>query len=399
MNGEWRTVRLGDVLTLQRRPVAIEDDRQYQQVTVRIRGRGLASRGVVAGSRIATKRQFEVSTGQLVTSKIDARNGGFGLVPPELDGAIVSGDFLAFEVDEASCLAEYLDLYVRRPSFWEECELVSEGSTNRVRLVPEQFLDLEVELPSLQEQRAIVESVATTDRAISAYERLAGAARRVHLRAREELIEAPDFDHVPLAELVTAIKGGKSPKCLDRPPRDGEYGVLKVSAIRDGEFRPEEAKALPEGVEPAAPSVGAGDLLYSRANTAALVGAMCRARQDYPRLLLCDKTMRVTVSADVVDPDYLIEAVGTSPAREHIEVMAGGTSESMKNISQDAYLQTEVALPSLHEQRRIATALGALRQSATAAHRHHQRLLRVRAAFVDELVGGERDAAGEQLAA
>jgi len=48
--------------------------------------------------RVAT-RQWRVRTGQVLLSRIDARNGAIGLVPFELDDAIVTNDFWAFERD------------------------------------------------------------------------------------------------------------------------------------------------------------------------------------------------------------------------------------------------------------------------------------------------------------
>src|SRR4051794_34172843 len=125
MAADWQTYSLGDVLTPEKRSVTIEDDKTYEQVTVRIKGNGLTSRGVLSGREIGTKKQFEVSTGDLLVSKIDARNGGLGFVPAELDGAVVTSDFPAYAVDEHTCTRSYLDLYVRRQLFWDECLLVS----------------------------------------------------------------------------------------------------------------------------------------------------------------------------------------------------------------------------------------------------------------------------------
>src|SRR3954447_14932463 len=99
----WRAVPLGEFLTAAPRIVTVEDDKNYEQVTVRIKGRGLTSRGIVPGIAIATKKQYEVRAGDLLVSKIDARNGGLGLVPPELDDAIVSSDFPAYVIHEEVC--------------------------------------------------------------------------------------------------------------------------------------------------------------------------------------------------------------------------------------------------------------------------------------------------------
>lgn len=387
MSDAWTTVTLGDVIAEERDKRRVEPDVAYPLAGVLGFGRGVLLRDAVRGADMSAQFLYRIRAGQLMYSRLKAFEGAFALVSPEADGRYVSNEFPTFDVDTSVALPEFIALYLARPRVWEELQAGSEGmGARRERLQPADFLDLELDLPPLDEQARIVSSVAVVDRAVHAYQQQGSAARKAHAAAREDLIEATDFDRVPLSEVVLSVRGGKSPKCLDRPPTSNEYGVLKVSAIRDGQFRPQEAKALPEGMAPAAPSVHAGDLLYSRANTAALVGAVCRVERDYPRLLLCDKTMRLTVDGERIDPDFLIEAVGTSAPREHIETTAGGTSESMKNISQDGFLAAEVALPPLDEQHRIVAALSSLRRVRTAAERRVADIQRFRGVLVEELL-------------
>lgn len=405
MNGGWRTVRLGDVLTLQRRPVAIEDDREYQQVTVRIRGRGLASRGVVAGSRIATKRQFEVSTGQLVTSKIDARNGGFGLVPPELDGAIVSGDFLAFQVDEATCLPDYLDLYVRRPSFWEECELVSEGSTNRVRLVPEQFLDIEVDLPTLAEQQRIVAAVAVVNRAAVGHGRHAANAFAALRAAREELLATDeDWDELPdgwrrcqlveVADIRSGITKGRKTRAELR-----EVPFIRAANVQDGFLDLAEVKTLAvSDDERERFSLQRDDILMTEGGNAEHVGRGWLWEDEYEGAVCQNHVFRVRVERDVVLPRYLAYVIGASPARAYCLESAKRTT-NLASINKTQVSEMVVPVPPLGVQDDIVRKLDALRRVGVAERRAAERLTRVRAALVEELLSGERNVADLALAA
>lgn len=393
MTDGWRAVNLGHVIAESREKVRVECDTEYPLAGVLGFGRGMLFRDPVRGSDISAQHLYRIRAGQVIYSRLKAFEGAFALVPARAEGRFVSNEFPTFDVDESLVAPDYLALILRRPRVWQELESGSEGmGARRERLQPSDFLELEFDLPPLDDQRRITAAVAIAERAFQAHERKARAARRTHATARQELIEGPDFDRVSLEDVVVAVKGGKSPQCLNRPPTQGEYGVLKVSSIRDGHFRPDEAKALPAGVTPAADSVRKGDLLYSRANTVTLVGAMCRVDRDYPNLLLCDKTMRVTLNTELAEPDYIVEAVATSVAREHIETLAGGTSESMKNISQEAFLATEVALPPVADQRRIACVLRTLRHAGTAADRRRLGIARLRQALVEELVAGVLEA-------
>ena len=92
--------RIGDILTRNKTAVVVKADTTYKQVTIRTNYKGVCLRGTQEGSAILTKNQFAVSAGQFILSRIDARNGAFGIIPEDLEGAIVTNDFLAFDINE-----------------------------------------------------------------------------------------------------------------------------------------------------------------------------------------------------------------------------------------------------------------------------------------------------------
>ena len=130
-------------------------DETYKQITVRLWGKGLSLRGKIHGSKIEATRQIRVKAGQFLVSRIDARHGAFGIVPPTLDGALVSNDFPCFEINREIVLPNYLEWYARTYDFVDLCRRVSEGSTNRVRLKETKFLDMTIPLPPLDDQRRV----------------------------------------------------------------------------------------------------------------------------------------------------------------------------------------------------------------------------------------------------
>lgn len=392
MPAEWPIVGLGEVLKPVKRPVAVESDAEYRMLGIRWYGNGAFLKDSKSGSEIAARRLNAVEPGDITYSKLFAWKGSFAVVPEACRGAVASSEFPTYVADASRLLPEYFALWAGRDEIWDAANDMSTGTTagSRNRLAPEDFLELGMELPSVDLQKKIISSVETVRVAEASFRREALASMRAHYCARRALIERSGGEPIALSEVVTGIEGGKSPRCLDRPPVEEEFGVLKVSAIRDGLFRPDEAKALPPGIEPWQQVVEAGDLLYSRANTSTLVGALCRVAVGNPRLLLCDKTMRITIDEERLDPDYLVEAMGVPSAREHLELMAGGTSDSMKNISQTAYLETEINLQPLELQRSVVRRLGALRRVSSDALRVADRLGRMRTALVEELLAGSR---------
>ena len=133
-----------------------EPDKLYKQITARLWGKGLTLRAKVSGSMIAASRQLRVRSGQFLVSRIDARHGAFGIVPEELHEALVSNDFPCFDINARLVNPRYFEWYSRTPAFVGLCRRGSEGSTNRVRLKENVFLNIRVPLPPLDEQRRIV---------------------------------------------------------------------------------------------------------------------------------------------------------------------------------------------------------------------------------------------------
>lgn len=160
-----------------------------------------------------------------------------------------------------------------------------------------------------------------------------------------------------LRDLVAGIEAGRSLACEARRARDDEWAVIKVSAMTSGTFRPDEAKPLPQGVTPdPRHEIRAGDLLISRANTTAYVGASVLVPAIRPRLLLSDKSLRLLPRPEV-DPRWLHLMLNAPPVRRAISVRASGTKDSMRNITQRDLLDLDMPDVPLAEQHRIVAVL------------------------------------------
>jgi type I restriction enzyme S subunit len=171
-----------------------------------------------------------------------------------------------------------------------------------------------------------------------------------------------------LGAVINGFESARNLQAIGRPSEPSEFGVLKISAVTWGEFNPKENKALLPGDKPKPHEiVHRGDLLITRANTTALVGAVVRVATDYPQLMLPDKILRICYRADAVDPNFLMHSLRTTAVREYFEENATGTSDSMRNLSQPKLEATPLALPPLPEQRRIVAKLESLQARSRRA--------------------------------
>jgi len=148
-------VRIGDFLHRIKRPIRLNSDKEYKLVTIKMHHNGIILRGTKKGSDIKSK-MYEVKEGDFILSGIDARNGAFGIVPKELDGAIVTNDFWYFELDENIVDKKFFLELTATKWFDEICRLGSDGTTQRIRLQKEKFFNQIINLPSIVEQKRFI---------------------------------------------------------------------------------------------------------------------------------------------------------------------------------------------------------------------------------------------------
>lgn len=376
----WPMVPLGEVLRKCDDWVSILPDRAYREVTVRLWGKGVTLRREVLGAEIKADRRCIVRPNQFILSRIDARNGAFGLVPPELDQAVVSNDFPAFDPNTERLFIPYLGWISRTQAFIDLCTAASEGTTNRVRLKEDRFLTTAIPLPPLAEQRRIVarieelaakiaEAQCVRHEAASAIAALAGA------KAAELFAGRCLFPTRSVGDIAT-VRGGIQ-KGPHRTPGQNPARYLTVAHVHRNEIRvddPRYFEVTPDELERW--RLIAGDVLIIEGNGSAdQIGRTAIFRGEIADCVHQNHVIRIRPDRSLIDPDYL-NAYMNSPAGQDEVQARSRTTSGLRSLSVGRIRQIEVPLPPLIEQRRIVAHLDALSaklealkqfQAATAA--------------------------------
>lgn len=151
---EFENIPIGNILIPHDEMVSLNPDENYKQVTVKMEHKGVLLRGMLKGTEIGSK-QFLASKGDFIISKIDARSGAMGMIPAELEGAIVTNDFPLYSLSE-EVNAKYFYYFSNTFYFDDACKKASEGTTNRRRLKMDRFENILMPLPPIEEQNRIV---------------------------------------------------------------------------------------------------------------------------------------------------------------------------------------------------------------------------------------------------
>lgn len=151
---EFENFPIRKVLVPHSEMIEINPNETYKQVTVRIEHNGVLLRGLITGSEIGSK-QFLANENDFIISKIDARSGAMGMIPADLQGAVVTNDFPLFSFTEG-VNPKYFYYFSNTFYFDDACKKASEGTTNRKRLKMDKFDNIQIPLPPIEEQNRIV---------------------------------------------------------------------------------------------------------------------------------------------------------------------------------------------------------------------------------------------------
>ena len=176
---EWPMVKLGEVISRVDETEQILKPEDETFVTLKLHGKGVVPRNIGDGKTPKSFRGFRVKLGQFIYSRIDARNGAFGIIPAELDGAVVSKDFPVYEVDSAEIMPSVLISICTSEHFVNQIRSMSNGATNRQRIKEDVLERMLIPLPPLGEQKRIVGILGKTTGAISSVQKQIEQAKKL----------------------------------------------------------------------------------------------------------------------------------------------------------------------------------------------------------------------------
>ena len=261
-----------------------------------------------------------------------------------------STEFHVLRPDTKVLQGKWLYYLTSWSAFRKDAERHMTGSAGQKR-VPKAYLEkYELRIPPLTEQ---LYQIKALDHVKSIIE-----LRKREIQNLDELVKArfvemfgdpeTNCNGYPLKKLdnlVTDIIAGWSANGEARQKNDNEKAVLKVSAVTQGFFKPEEHKALPADIKiKKYVFPHKGDLLFSRANTRELVGATAIIEHDYPDLLLPDKLWRVLFTNEL-NTYYAKYVLSTEAIRKKFSVQSTGTSGSMYNVSSEKFRNITIPVP------------------------------------------------------
>jgi type I restriction enzyme S subunit len=165
--------KVGEIVELRKEFITISDDLSYRLLTVQLHARGVCPRGEKLGVEIKTKKQQVVRAGDFVVAEIDAKLGGFGLVPADCEGAIVSNHYFVYEIDTSVVSPAFFEWWLRSGIPEQLIQPHVKGATNYAAIRQHHFPLLELRLPaSMDEQNKLVKDLDALQEEVDALKAL-----------------------------------------------------------------------------------------------------------------------------------------------------------------------------------------------------------------------------------
>lgn len=158
-----RTITIKDFLALDEEREEVRFGRLYPQVGVKGFGQGLFPRETLDASQTTYKSFNTLYDGAVVLSQVKGWEGAIAVCPSNLVGRFVSPEYRTFRCMNGEAVPEYLAKLVATPWFWTQLKNLTRGvGARRERTRPEQFLQMKLPMPEVEQQK----------RAIAIFERL-----------------------------------------------------------------------------------------------------------------------------------------------------------------------------------------------------------------------------------
>lgn len=362
-------------------------------------GRFIDEKAHISKAHFESLRVHEVMAGDLLVASLGEVLPRACLAPVSLGPAIVKADCirvrLSPEVDPRWVLYAMQRPDVRR---WADSHRHGVG---RPRLGLKVIRQIPVPLPSLDEQRRIVDLLEDHLSRLDAADTYLHAAQRRNSALHGQLLDSElavvESEDLPLAELLTTgLANGKSV-----PTQEGGFPVLRLTALRDG--RIDLAERKPGAWTRADASrflVERGDFLIARGNgSLRLVGRGGLVTEEPDAVAFPDTLIRARPDLSRIRPEFMTQVWNAHGVRRQIEKSARTTAGIYK-VNQKDLAAVRVPVPSLEDQDRITAAVresrDALSQLSVDVGRAITRSSALRrsllgAAFSGRLTGAERD--------
>lgn len=335
-------------------------------------GRGLFRRGSMSPAETTYKFYHRLNADDFVISSPKAWEGAVARISEEFDGWFLSPVFPTFRADKHKLDTRFLEWYCKRDAVWRQLQAKAKGmGARRESVSPAQFLSIQIPLPPIAEQRAIVrrlEALAEKTRELEAHLDAAerDAKHLLALRFRDVIAVAP---RVPMRRAAPPVRRSVD---VDMATRYREVGARSFGK---GLFaKPDFEGAQATWQKPV--WIKSGDLVLS--NIKAWEGAIALASDEHEGCIASHRYITCVPDPALATARFLAYYLLSDEGLEKVGLASPGTADRNRTLSLGNLGKIEVPVPALGAQQsfdRLQDGVAALMAKHAAIRQANAALL------------------------
>lgn len=359
MKHNWSVVTLGSVIKHRKSFIEIDDFRKYKLCRVQTKAQGVVLREEKDGSEIKTKQQQVCRAGELIFAEMDARFGGYGIIPPELDGSIVSSHYFLYEINTEEIDRQFLSYCLSQPWFLSQVE--AKGSTNYAAIRPHQVLNYEIPLPPISDQKRLVAKIGVVKNNLNQILKIRSEQskdiKNLLYSKYSEIIE--NADRLPMNEVAPIHR---------RPVKielDETYQELGTRSFFKGVFEKESFRGSDLTWEKPY-WIKSGDLVFS--NIKAWEGSVALISQKHDGWVASHRYITCLPNYELIKPEFLLYFFSTPAGMDILSNASPGSADRNRTLNTKKLMLAKVPVPNFELQKEFVE----LFHKVEALREHHK---------------------------
>jgi type I restriction enzyme S subunit len=379
-----------DVLRLERRPVSVDPDAQYQEIGIRSFGRGIFHKDPIDGVDLGSKRVFHIQPGDLVISNVFGWEGAIAVASEAESSKIGSHRFMTFVPVGEKIITSWAAWFFRSDPGLELIRKASPGSAGRNRtLAIDRFEALEIPLPPIDEQRHLAHQLDDVEARAADLRQRAEHATRLNDALAVSIATRPDLDELAKnragwrrARLGSAMQLANSRVTVEA---DKSYPNVGIYSFGRGLFKKPDIDGSSTSAT-ALYQIKAGQYIYSR--LFAFEGAYAYVPREFDAYYVSNEFPAFETDLEQLDARWLASFLRSPERWAELGGRSKGLGVRRQRVPVEAVLEYELWLPPMTTQRSIVAAIDDLEKASAARQAALQRIDALLPAALNEAFDG-----------
>ena len=389
---DWIRVKLSDCLARVERPVNVVQDKHYTQIGIRSHGKGVFHKESVTGEELGNKAVYWVEPDCFVLNIVFAWEQAIGKTTASEAGMIASHRFPMYRPKKELVDIDYLIYFFMTKRGKDVLDAASPGGAGRNRTLGQKtFLNSNIVLPTVAEQRKIADILSAQDKVIELKTKLLEEKKRLKKYLCQMLLSgkrripghAEPWKRKRLSDIAQRLTVRNTEQCKNVLTISASDGLVSQEAY----FKKEVAGKDKSNYF----LLLRDDYAYNRSSSSCNPYGTIKRLKKYSTGIVSPLYICFRMNTNLVDVNYVEFAFDSGVLNKELDMVTqeGARNHGLLNIAVEDFFNCRMELPPYDEQVKIAEILQALYYSVTLLEKELEQENLKKKALMQQLLTGK----------